>query len=106
MERRHFLKLGLAFAAGGMLVARTLTSAEAAPLPPVGPVGDRRQDDAPQPAVASQDDVDRLQPEQVQWRRRRWGWRRRAWRRRYWRRPLGWRRRRFYRRRAWRRRYW
>jgi hypothetical protein len=105
MERRHFLKLGLAFAAGGMLVAKTLTTAEAAPLPPVGPVGNRRQDDAPQPAVASQDDVDRLQPEQVQWRRRRWGWRRRAWRRRYWR-PRVWRRRRLYRRRAWRRRYW
>lgn len=105
MERRHFLKLGLAFAAGGMLVARTLSTAEAAPLPPVGPVGNRRQDDAPQPAVASQDDVDRLQPEQVQWRRRRWGWRRRAWRRRYWR-PRVWRRRRLYRRRAWRRRYW
>jgi hypothetical protein len=105
MERRRFLKLGLAFAASGMLVAKTLASAEAAPLLPVDPTGDRTQDNKPQPAVASQDDVNRLQPEQVQWRRRRYGWRRRAWRRRYWR-PRAWRRRRVWRRRVWRRRYW
>ena len=104
MERRHFLKFGLAFAASGVLVAKTLATAEAAPQPPVGLIGDREQDNEPQPAVASQDDVDRLQPQKVQWRRRRW--RRRAWRRRAWRRPLGWRRRRFYGRRVWRRRYW
>lgn len=105
MERRHFLKLGLAFAASGILVAKTFAAAEAAPLPPMGPTGDRKQDNQPQPAVASQDDVNRLQPEQVQWRRRRYGWRRRGWRRRYWR-PRAWRRRRVWRRRVWRRRYW
>jgi hypothetical protein len=103
MERRHFLKLGLAFVASGMLVAKSLATAEAAPLPPVSPTGDRKQDNELQPAVATQDDVDRLQPEQVQWRRRRW--RRRAWGRRYWR-PRAWRRRRVWRRRVWRRRYW
>jgi hypothetical protein len=66
-----------------------------------------------QPAVTSQEEADRLQPEQVHWGRgrrrgwgrRHWGWRRRYWRRRRW---YGWRRRRRWRRRYWRRRhyYW
>jgi hypothetical protein len=65
-----------------------------------------------QPAVTSDDEVDRLQPEEVRWGRRgwghrRWGYRRHwGWRRRHW----GWRRRRYWgwhrRRRVWRRRYW
>lgn len=106
MERRHFLKLGLAFAASGVLVAKTLSIAEAAPLPPaVGPLGGGQQDNAPQPAVADQSEVERLQPQEVRWHRR-WGWRRRVWRRRRWHRPWGWHRRRLWRRRVWRRRYW
>jgi hypothetical protein len=104
MERRHFLKVALGFAAGVGLAAQVVTEVQAAPLLPTNPLDDRKPDNEPQPAVASQDDVDRLQPEQVQWRRR--GWRRRrfwGYRRRHW----GWRRRYAVRRRYWRRRrYW
>jgi hypothetical protein len=94
MERRSFLKLTFGFTAGAAVLA---AGAEAAPLP-------QRQGLAPlrgaaEPAIASQDDVDRLAPDQVRWRRR-WGYRRRHWRRRYW----GWPRIRFPR--FWRRRYW
>ncbi len=99
MERRHFLKLTFGFIAGASVLA---AGAEAAPLPPVtaegqGPV---LRHGEMEPAIASQDEVDRLAPDQVRWRRH-WGYRRRYW---------GWRRRRFwgYRRRRWgyRRRYW
>ena len=62
-----------------------------------------------EPAIVSQDDVDRLAPDQVRWRRRWgyrrrrfWGYRRRHWRRRYW----GWPRFRWPFPRFWRRRYW
>lgn len=90
MERRDFLKLTFGFVAGASALA---ASAQAAPLPPI-PVG---QGLAPprgaEPAVASQDDIDRLAPEQVRWGRRRhwrrrrfWGYRRRWHRRRFWRR--------------------
>jgi hypothetical protein len=103
MERRHFLKFTFGFVAGASVLA---AGAQAAPLPP------ERQGLAPrrgeaEPAIASQDDVDRLAPDQVRWRRRWgyrrrrfWGYRRRHWRRRYW----GWPRIRFPR--FWRRRYW
>jgi hypothetical protein len=102
MERRDFLKFALGVAAGAAAFAASATAAPLMPQPlnedaklPVNP-------DA-QPAVTSGDEVDRLTPEQVRWRRRGWGWRRRrrwGWRRRrYW----GWRRRR---RRYWRRRYY
>jgi hypothetical protein len=114
MERRHFLKLAFGFFAGATVLA---AGAEAAPLPPVMPEGQGpvpRRGEA-EPAIATQDDVDGLAPEQVRWRRR-WGYRRRrfwGYRRRYWRRRRwGWprvrwgRRRRWYRRRFWRRRYW
>jgi hypothetical protein len=104
MERRHFLKIAFGFAAGVGLAAQTITQAQAAPLLPANPLDNHKLDTEPQAAVASQDDVDRLQPEQVQWRRR--GWRRRrfwGYRRRHW----GWRRRYRLRRRYWRRRrYW
>lgn len=104
MERRHFLKIAFGFAAGVGLAAQTVTQAQAAPLLPANPLDNHKPDTEPQAAVASQDDVDRLQPEQVQWRRR--GWRRRrfwGYRRRHW----GWRRRYRVRRRYWRRRrYW
>ncbi|HXO69217.1 MAG TPA: twin-arginine translocation (Tat) [Bradyrhizobium sp.] len=104
MERRHFLKLTFGFIAGASVLA---AGAEAAPLPPVTPEGQGlapRPGERAEPAVTTQDDVDRLAPEQVRWRRR-WGYRRRYWRvrrRRFWRRRYwGYRRRRF-----WRRRYW
>jgi hypothetical protein len=106
MERRHFLKLTFGFIAGAAALA---AGAEAAPLPPVTPEGQGlvpRRGEA-EPAITTQEDVDRLTPDQVRWRRR-WGYRRRYWgyrRRRYW----GWRRRRYWgyrRRRFWRRRYY
>ena len=107
MERRHFLKLAFGFAAGAAALA---ASAQAAPLAPqrltdgrLPPGGEK-----PGPAVTTENDVDRLKPEQVRWRhrwyRRRWRWRRHrhwGWRRRHW----GYRRR-WHRRRFWRRRYW
>lgn len=100
MERRHFLKIAFGFVAGAGLV----TQGQAAPLLPTNPLDNHKLGNEPQPAVASQDDVDRLQPEQVRWGRR--GWRRRrfwGYRRRHW----GWRRRYRVRRRYWRRRrYW
>ena len=112
MERRHFLKLTFGFIAGASALAAGVIDTEAAPLPPVPPEG---QGLAPQrgeaePAVTTQDDVDRLAPEEVRWRRR-WGYRRRYWgyrRRRFWRRRRYWgyRRRRVWRRRFWRRRYY
>jgi hypothetical protein len=116
MERRHFLKLALGFAAGGIALA---ASAQAAPLMPAPLADDAklpRNPDA-QPAVTSGEEADRLTPEEVRWGRgrhrgwgrRHWGWRRRhrGWRRRRWRRRhWGWHRRRRWRRRYWRRRYW
>jgi hypothetical protein len=108
MERRHFLKFTFGFFAGASVLA---VGAEAAPLPPVMPEGQGlapRRGEA-EPAIVSQDDVDRLAPDQVRWRRR-WGYRRRRfrgyrrrhWRRRYW----GWPRFRSPFPRFWRRRYW
>jgi hypothetical protein len=97
MERRHFLKLTLGFVAGATALA---ASAQAAPLPPIA----AQQGLAPphregaEPAVISQDDVDRLKPEEVRWghhghghwhhrhwHRRHWGWHHR-WHRHHWRR--------------------
>lgn len=111
MERRHFLKLTFGFIAGAAALASGAVGTEAAPLPPVSPEGQGlvpKRGEA-EPAVTTQDDVDRLSPEQVRWRRR-WGYRRRYWgyrRRRFWRRRYwGYRRRRFWRRRYWRRRYY
>jgi hypothetical protein len=110
MERRHFLKLTFGFIAGASALAAGAVSTEAAPLPPLAPEGQGLvpQRGEPEPAIASQDDVDRLAPDQVRWRRR-WGYRRRYWgfrRRRYWGYRRRWHRRRFWRRRYWRRRYW
>jgi hypothetical protein len=107
MERRHFLKLAFGFVAGASALAAGAVATEAAPLPPVTPEGQglapRRGE--PEPAVTTQNDVDRLVPEEVRWRRhwgyrRHWGWRRR----RYWGYRRRWHRR--WRRRYWRRRYW
>jgi hypothetical protein len=111
MERRHFLKLALGFAAGGIALA---ASVQAAPLMPARLADDARFPVNPdaQPAVTSGEEAESLTPEEVRWgrgrhrgwggRRRHWGWRRRRWRRRHW----GWHRRRRWRRRYWRRRYW
>jgi hypothetical protein len=98
MERRHFLKLAFGFVAGATALA---ASAKAAPLPPVTPQQGLvpPRDEAAEPAVVTQDDVDHLRPEEVRWghhwhgrghwgHRRHWGWRRRhwGWHRRHWRR--------------------
>jgi hypothetical protein len=99
MERRRFLKLTFGFIGGATVLA---ADAEAAPLPPVTPEGLAPRRGEAEPAIASQDDVDGLAPEQVRWRRRFWGHRRRHWRRRYW----GWPRFRWPFPRFWRRRYW
>lgn len=102
MERRHFLKLALGFAAGGIALA---TSAQAAPLMPAPLADDAKLPVNPdaQRAVTTGEEVDKLLPDEVRWgRRRRWG-RRWGWRRR---RYFGWHRRRRWRRRVWRRRYW
>ena len=102
MERREFLRIALGAVAGAAAVAAT---AQAAPLTPQPLATDGRlpaSQDA-HPAVTSQSEVDRLQPQQVRWghhwhrhwHHRHWGWRRRHW---------GWHRR--WHRRHWRRRYW
>ncbi len=87
MERRDFLKLTVGFVAGAATLA---ASAQAAPLPPIAagqPLVPSR-DEAVEPAVISQDEVDHLKPEQVRWghhwHRRHWGWHRRHWHRRHW----------------------
>jgi len=88
MERRHFLKFAFGAAAGA--AATLAASAQAAPLAPHPLAEDGRMppsNENPRPAVTNGDEVDRLQPEEVHWRRRHWGWHRRhRHRRRYWRR--------------------
>jgi len=90
MERRDFLKLTIGFVAGAAALA---ASAQAAPLPPISaeqaPVPSRGE--GAKPAVVSQDDVDRLKPEEVRWGHHRhhhhWGhrhWHRRHWHRHHW----------------------
>ena len=86
MERRDFLKLTFGFIAGAAAFAAT---ADAAPLPPISadpghlPPGDQ----SAEPALTTQDDVDRLNPDEVKGgrgggrgrgrgRRRGWGRRR------------------------------
>ncbi len=93
MERRHLLKLAFGFAAGAAALAARAQAAPSTPQPLTGGGKLPANPDA-HPAVTSGDEVDRLQPEEVRWRRH-WGWRRRHW---------GWHRHRWHRR--WRRRYW
>jgi hypothetical protein len=102
MERRDFLKLALGFSAGAAALA---ASAQAAPLAPHPLLENSRlpvPNEEVRPAVATEEDVNNLKPEEVRWghgrhrgwgrgrhwgwhRRRHWGWRRRHWaRRRYW----------------------
>ena len=103
MERREFLKFGLGIVAGATALA---ASANAAPLPPIPPTRGPApaHGTAAEPALVTQSEVDRLQPEQVHWRhgwhrhwhRRHWGWRR--WHHRHWRRH--------WHRHHWHRHYW
>jgi hypothetical protein len=84
MERRHFLKLTLGVAAGTAALA---AGASAAPLAPQPLARDERlplANEGVQPAIVTEDEVNRLEPEEVHWgwRRHRRHWRR--WRRRYW----------------------
>ena len=85
MERRHFLKLAIGFAGGAAALA---ASVQAAPLPPISApqnlVTPRGEDATP--AVTTQDDVDRLKPEQVRWGHHHGHghWHRRHWHRRHW----------------------
>ena len=104
MERRHFLRFAVGFAAGAVALA---ASAQAAPLAPA-PIASERLPPANEnaiPAVTTEDEVSRLKPEQVRWghhwHHRHWGWRHRhwGWRHRHW----GWRHRHW---RRWHRRYW
>jgi hypothetical protein len=103
MERRHFLKFAVGFAAGAAALA---ASAQAAPLAP-RPLGrDERlapSDENLRSAVTTKGEVDRLKPEEVRWghhwHHRHWGWRHRHWGHRHW----GWHRRHW---RRWHRRYW
>lgn len=104
MERRHFLKVAFGFAAGAVAIASAAKVVEAAPLAPQSlvPQEPHESGQAPQPALATQDDLDQAHVEQVRWRRR-WGFRRRWHRRRHW----GWRRRhRGGHRRRWHFRFW
>jgi hypothetical protein len=98
MERRHFLKVALGFAAGATVLAAT---AQAAPLLPQPLTEDGRlppSKEAVRPAVTSAEEVNQLKPEEVHWRHRHWGWHRRHWQHRHW----GWRRRHW----GWRHRHW
>jgi hypothetical protein len=98
MERREFLKFSLGAVAGAAALA---ASANAAPLPPIQATQGLAppRGDSAEPALATKNEVDRLQPEQVRWghhwhrhwHRRHWGWRRwhhrhwhRRWHRRHW----------------------
>lgn len=86
MERRHFLKLTVGFVAGAAALA---ASAQAAPLRPISiePALVPSRGEGAEPAVVSQEDVDRLKPQEVHWghhwhRHHHWGHRR--WHRRHW----------------------
>lgn len=87
MERRDFLKLTFGFIAGAAAFAAT---ADAAPLPPISadPGLVPPSDQGAEPAITTQDDVDRLNPDEVKGGRgggrgrgrgRRRGWGRRRW---------------------------
>ncbi len=96
MERRHFLKFAVGFAAGAAALA---ASAQAAPLAPQPLAKDERppSNENVRAAITTEDEVDRLKPEQVRWghhwHHRHWGWRHRHWRRwhrRHWRHRRYW----------------
>jgi hypothetical protein len=98
MERRDFLKIAFGVAAGAVV---TTTAARAmTPVPSAMPKQPPIPETEAKPAVATSQDIEKAQVENVHWRRRRW--RHRHWRRRHW----GWHRRRHWRHRHWRRRYY
>jgi len=107
MERRHFLKLAFGIAAGAAVLA---ASAQAAPLAPQPLAQDERLPPAikdAHPALTTEEEVNRLKPEEVRWghhwhgRHRGWHHRHWGWRHRHW----GWRHRHWHHR-HWHRRYW
>lgn len=83
MERREFFKIAAGVASG---FAGFAVTAQAAPLNPQPLKEDAKPSErSAHPAVTSQEESDRLQPEEVQWghhhhRRRHPHWRRRHWR--------------------------
>ena len=93
MQRRHFLKLAIGFAAGAATLA---TGATAAPLSPLPFSKDERLPPGGgdvHPAVTSEAEVEQLKPEQIRWGhrghhhhwRRRWRrWHHRHWHHRHW----------------------
>jgi len=118
MERRDFLKIALGAVAGAAAIAAT---AQAAPLTPqpLGMDGRLPANQDAHPAVTSQSEVDRLEPQEVRWghhwhghhwgwhRHRHWGWhhhRHWGWHHRWHHRHWGWHR--HWHRHHWRRRYW
>ncbi len=80
MERRGFLKFTVGFIAGAAALA---VSAQAAPLPPI--LAEQAlvpsHSEGAKPAVVSQDDVDRLKPEEVLWGHH---WHHHHWHRHHW----------------------
>lgn len=83
MERRQFIKFTVGVAAGAAALA---VSAQAAPLTPRPLAKDERlppANQAARPAVTTEDEADRLKPEEVRWgwHHRHWGWRHRHWHR-------------------------
>jgi hypothetical protein len=87
MERRHFMKVAVGFAAAAG-TAVLAASAQAAPLLPQPLAEDGRLPPANKdvrPAVTTADEANNLKPEEVRWHRH-WGWHRRhwGWRHRHW----------------------
>jgi hypothetical protein len=78
MERRSFLKLTLGFAA---VTAGTAAVTPSKALPVMAPIDPQQltAETKPEPAVASQHDIDTMKPENVQWRWHGWRWRRWRW---------------------------
>jgi hypothetical protein len=113
MERRYFLGLTFGLIAGAAALAG---SAQAAPLAPISAQQLIRTSPAGvEGAIVTQDEIDRIKPEQVRWghhghghhwgwhHRRHWGWHHRhwGWRHRHW----GWRHHHWHHR-HWHHRHW
>src|ERR1700722_8868268 len=89
MIRRHFLNLVFGVAAG---IAAFAATANAAPLPPISAAQSLVLPRAAgaEPAVVGQDEVNRLQPEQVRWHHHHWHhrhwhhWHHHHWHHRHW----------------------
>jgi hypothetical protein len=82
MERRRFLSLVFGVAAGVAVFAAT---AKAAPLPPISAEQNLVLPRASaEPAVVAQDEVNRLEPEQVRWHHHH-HWHHHHWHHHHWR---------------------